>query len=84
MGLEAFDEQTFTEQMDHIEVTGARELTFHFRDGHTDIRHWVKKMASSLLADGRTYASGIYSEKTGKKSFLSVVSKPATVMSALG
>ena len=41
MGLEAFDEQAFTEQMDHIEVTGARELTFHFRDGHTDIRHWV-------------------------------------------
>ena len=41
MGLEAFNEQTFTEQMDHIEVTGARELTFHFRDGHTDIRHWV-------------------------------------------
>ena len=26
----------------------------------------TKKMASSLLADGRTYASGIYSEKTGK------------------
>lgn len=25
-----------------------------------------KKMASSLLKDGRTYASGIYSEKTGK------------------
>ena len=40
MGLEAFNEQTFTEQMDHIEVTGARELTFHFRDGHKDIRHW--------------------------------------------
>ena len=41
MGLEAFDEQAFTERIDHIEVTGARELTFHFRDGHTDIRHWV-------------------------------------------
>ena len=40
MGLEAFDEQAFTERIDHIEVTGARELTFHFRDGHTDIRHW--------------------------------------------
>ena len=26
----------------------------------------TKKMASSLLTDGRTYASGIYSEKTGK------------------
>ncbi len=26
----------------------------------------TKKMASSLLAQGRTYASGIYSEKTGK------------------
>lgn len=26
----------------------------------------TKKMASSLLKDGRTYASGIYSEKTGK------------------
>ena len=26
----------------------------------------TKKMASSLLADGRTYASGIFSEKTGK------------------
>ena len=41
MGLETFDEQAFTERIDHIEVTGARELTFHFRDGHTDIRHWV-------------------------------------------
>ena len=41
MGLETFDEQTFTEQMDHIEVTGARELTFHFRDGRTDVRQWV-------------------------------------------
>jgi DNA topoisomerase-3 len=26
----------------------------------------TKKMVSSLLIDGRTYASGIYSEKTGK------------------
>ena len=26
----------------------------------------TKKMVSSLLKDGRTYASGIYSEKTGK------------------
>jgi len=26
----------------------------------------TKKMATSLLKDGRTYASGIYSEKTGK------------------
>jgi len=26
----------------------------------------TKKMASALLKDGRTYASGIYSEKTGK------------------
>ena len=26
----------------------------------------TKKMASSLLKDGRTYASGIFSEKTGK------------------
>jgi DNA topoisomerase-3 len=26
----------------------------------------TKKMATSLLTDGRTYASGIYSEKTGK------------------
>ena len=41
MGLEAFDEQAFTEQIDHIVVTGARELTFHFKDGHTDVRHWI-------------------------------------------
>lgn len=41
MGLEAFDEQAFTDQIDHITVSGARELTFHFKDGRTDARQWV-------------------------------------------
>ena len=41
MGLESFDEQAFVDQIDHIAVTGTRELTFHFRDGRTDVRQWV-------------------------------------------
>ena len=41
MGLDEFDEHAFSEQMDHIDVTGARELTFHFKDGRTVVRQWV-------------------------------------------
>lgn len=41
LGLDAFDEQAFTEQIDHITVSGAKELTFHFKDGHTLVRQWV-------------------------------------------
>ena len=41
MGLEEFNEEAFKEQIDHISVTGARELTFHFTDGHTTVQHWV-------------------------------------------
>ena len=60
MGLEAFDEQAFTERIDHIEVTGARELTFHFRDGHTDIRHWVNTSKKDCwTAEYRAEASAL-------------------------
>lgn len=41
LGLDEFDEQVFMEKIDHFTVTGARELTFHFRDGHTAVRRWV-------------------------------------------
>ena len=41
MGTDEVDEQAFSEQIDHITVTGARELTFHFRDGHETVQHWV-------------------------------------------
>ncbi len=41
LGTEELDEQAFGEQIDHITVTGARELTFHFRDGHETVQHWV-------------------------------------------
>ena len=41
LGLDAFDEQVFMEKIDHITVTGAKELTFHFRDGQTVVRQWV-------------------------------------------
>ena len=41
LGIDEFDEQVFAEQIERIDVTGARELTFRFRDGHTVIRQWV-------------------------------------------
>ena len=41
LGLEGIDEQAFDEQIDHITVTGAKELTFHFLDGHKTVQHWV-------------------------------------------
>ncbi|MBR3107556.1 MAG: recombinase family protein [Clostridia bacterium] len=41
MGFDEFDEQAFLEQIDHIAVTGARELTFHFKDSHTVVRQWM-------------------------------------------
>ena len=41
LGLDAFDEQVFMDKIDHITVTGAKELTFHFRDGQTVVRQWV-------------------------------------------
>lgn len=41
LGLDDFDEQVFTEQVERIDVTGARELTFRFKDGHEVIRQWV-------------------------------------------
>ena len=41
LGAEEFSEQEFNDQIDHITVTGPRELTFHFRDGHTTVQHWV-------------------------------------------
>ena len=39
--LDEFDEKAFTEQIERIDVTGDKELTFRFRDGHTVIRQWV-------------------------------------------
>ena len=41
LGTEEFDEEAFAQQIDHITVTGAKELTFHFRDGHDAVQHWV-------------------------------------------
>ena len=41
LGLEEFDDQVFAEQIDHIIVTGEKELTFHFTDGHTLVRQWI-------------------------------------------
>ena len=41
LGTGVFDEETFGQQIDHITVTGARELTFHFQDGHEAAQAWV-------------------------------------------
>ena len=41
LGTDEIDENAFSERIDHITVTGARELTFHFRDGHQTVQSWI-------------------------------------------
>lgn len=40
LGLDAFDENSFEKQIDHIIVPGANMLTFVFRDGRREERIW--------------------------------------------
>lgn len=40
LGLEAFDENVFLEKIDHIDVRDGKDLTFFFKDGHTEVREW--------------------------------------------
>lgn len=42
LGLDAFDEAAFDEQIDHIDVESADRLVFHFKDGRSEKREWVK------------------------------------------
>lgn len=43
LGLEAFDEALFLEQIDHIDVNAEMILTYVFKDGHTVERKWDTK-----------------------------------------
>lgn len=40
MGTDEIDEDEFERLIDKIMVTGPRELTFHFRDGHETVQEW--------------------------------------------
>lgn len=40
LGLPAFDEDAFLEQVDYISVRDVTHLTYHFLDGHTEERDY--------------------------------------------
>lgn len=46
LGLDNFDEDTFTERIDHIGVPGANQLIYVFADGHREERTWKDRSRS--------------------------------------
>lgn len=44
LGLETFDDDAFTERIDHIDVQGKDHYTFYFTDGTTQTRTWQPKL----------------------------------------
>lgn len=47
LGTEEFDEDTFTDQIDHIDVTGKDQYTFHYTDGTTSSHTWQPNLKRS-------------------------------------
>lgn len=47
LGIDEFDDNVFTERIDHIDVTGKDHYTFHYTDGTTSAHTWRPNLKKS-------------------------------------
>lgn len=51
MEIDAFSDEAFREQINHIDVHDGTELTFCFKDGRKVVREWTRKRASHKCSE---------------------------------
>ena len=67
LGLEEFDENAFTEQIDHIVIPASNEMVFHFYDGRVVPHHWESTMHEESWTEARRAQVSAYRRNRDSK-----------------
>lgn len=64
LGLPSFEPDELAKQIDHIDVSGDKQLQYHFQDGRVEVVNWNYESRSTAWTAEKRAATG---EKTRRR-----------------